>query len=249
MYDGNMEKFNKIKKQKNVYVIAEACLNHNGNYCLAKMLVDLAKDTGCDAVKFQTFNRSKKLPYDNLSYGDTYRIKKYCDTRDITFFSTPYTYRAVDFLQTIVPFYKIASAQIVDDGFVEHIKNKHLPIIASVGSKKNPDGLATLSEIDHFLSLVDTSRLILLYCVSKYPHDGFEKDKFMELQRRYPDIPWGFSCHSKDIKYSLEAVDCGACIVEQHITLDDNIVCPDQHVSLNPDRLQKLVNNIRGKQK
>ena len=236
-----------IGKDK-VYIVAEAGINHNGNFEKAKQLVDIAVEAGCDAVKFQTFKKCKKIPYDNISFKETYWIYRYCKEKGITFFSTPYTRRAVDFLEASVPFYKLASAQIIDDEFVKFVAYKCKPIIASVGSKTNESGLATDKEVENFVSIVNRKKLILLYCVSKYPHNGFEKDIFLRLKETYPNIPIGFSCHSKDIKYSLEAVKNGACLVEQHITLDDNFDCPDKPVSLNPESLFQLVKGIRDRE-
>jgi len=229
----------------NVFIIAEACLNHLGDYEKAKMLVDIAVEAGCDAVKFQTFKKSKNLPYDNISFKETYFIKKYCEDKDIIFFSTPYTKRAVDFLEASVPYYKLASAQIVDHDFVKYVANKGKPIIASTGSYKNDRGLATDKEVDDFVSLVDRSKLVLLHCVSIYPYDNFILKDFKYLQEKYPDIPIGFSAHSKNINYTIDAVKAGACVVEHHITLDDNIECPDKTVSLNPEELYQLVDRIR----
>lgn len=235
-----------MKIKNRVYVVAEACLNHNGRYEIAERLVDIAVDAGCDAVKFQTFRGMKDLPFKNLSFEQTQQISKYCKSKDIPFFSTPYTKESVGFLEPLLPFYKIASSQIVDDDFVKFVVQKNKPIIASVGSKKNRTGMATYDEIDHFLSLVNKDKLILLYCISKYPYDSFSTENFKKFKKTYPEIPIGFSCHSKNIKYSLQAVENGACLVEQHITVDNGFECPDKSVSLNPESLKQLVKEVKG---
>jgi len=233
-----------IGKDK-VYIVAEAGINHNGDYGKAKQLVDIAIEAGCNAVKFQTFKKCGKIPYDNISFKETYWIKRYCDNKGITFFSTPYSLRAVDFLEASVPFYKIASAQIVDHPFVKYIANKGKPIIASTGSYQNDRGLAPDDKVEQFVSLVDRKNLVLLHCVSIYPYDNFILKDFEHLKKSYPDIPIGFSSHSKNIDYTIEAVKNGACLVEHHITLDDNFECPDKFVSLNPEELYQLVKRIR----
>jgi len=237
-----------MKLSEKVYIVAEAGINHNGDYGKAKQLVDIAVEAGCDAVKFQTFKKCEKIPYDNISFKETYWIAKYCKEKGITFFSTPYTRRAVDFLEATVPFYKLASAQIVDHDFVKYVAYKNKPIIASTGSYKNDRGLATDQEVEDFVNLVYRKNLMLLHCVSIYPYDNFILKDFLYLKEKYPDIPIGFSSHSKNINHTFKAVDNGACLVEHHITLDDNFECPDQKVSLNPEELYQLVKGIRDKE-
>ena len=234
-----------MKIENRVYVVAEAGINHNGKYEIAKRLVDIAVDARCSAVKFQTFRGMKDLPFKNLSFEQTYRISEYCRSKDILFFSTPYTKESVDFLESLLPFYKIASSQIVVDDFVKFVAQKNKPIIASVGSKKNRTGVATYDEIEHFLSLVNRDKLILLYCISKYPYDSFSAKSFKKFKKTYPEIHVGFSCHSKNIKCSLQAAENGACLVEQHITIDNDFECPDKSVSLNPESLKQLVKEIK----
>ena len=240
------------------FVIAEAGVNHNGKLDVAKQLVDVAVKAGCDAVKFQTFKRTKddfpdisqdefdrfrNIP--NLSYDEFIELKKYCDSKHIIFFSTPHSLGAIDFLASIVPVYKIASPSLTRDYFVKRVKIKGKPIIASTGSITNQNRKASMDEVDHFLSLMSSTNLALLYCVSQYPCYNFSQHDFVAFRDRYEAYPVGFSSHSKDIEYSLQAVELGACIIEQHITLADDFKCPDSNVSLNPHELSELVRTIR----
>jgi sialic acid synthase SpsE len=248
-----------IGPQDPVFVIAEACINHNGEMNIAKQLVDIAKNAGCDAVKFQTFKRDKSdfpntsmeeykkyRDFPNLSYDEFIELKKYCDSKKIIFFSTPFSLSAIDFLAPIVPAFKIASPSITSDYFVKRIRLKKLPIIASVGSIVNQNGMATREEINHFLNIISMNQnLALLYCVSKYPCYNFDADDFNEFREYYSGYPIGYSSHSKDINYSLCAVENGADIIEQHITISDDFKCPDSKVSLNPQELTDLVKGIR----
>jgi len=239
------------------FIVAELGVNHNGDINVAKQLVDVAVKAGCDAVKFQTFKREKSdfpdismeefqrfrnIP--NLSYDEFKEIKKYCDQKKIIFFSTPHSLGAIDFLADLVQVYKIASPNIVRDYFVKRVRVKGKPIIASAGSIIHKTGVATFDEVDHFLTLV-SNNIALLYCVSQYPCYDFDQKSFIEFRDRYDSYPVGFSSHSKDIEYSLQAVELGACIVEQHITLSDDFPCPDKDVSLNPEELSELVRCIR----
>lgn len=235
-----------IGDNRPVFVIAEAGINHNGKLETAKRLVDVAVYAQADAVKFQTFKESELNNLKNITYDETVELKKYCDEKGIIFFSTPHSLSAIDFLASIVPAYKIASPHITNDYFVKRVRMKGKPIIASVGSLTRHDGVATIEEIDHFLSVMNHNKnLALLFCISKYPCYYFSDEKFLFFKEKYKAYPIGYSSHSKDLSYSLRAVNLGADIIEQHITIDDSFDCPDKNVSLNPDELKSLIDQIR----
>jgi sialic acid synthase SpsE len=229
-----------------VFIIAEAGINHNGNLTIAKLLVDVAVYAQADAVKFQTFRESELPALKNITYDETVELKKYCDKKGIIFFSTPHSLSAIDFLASFVPAYKIASPHITNDYFVKRVRMKGKPIIASVGSLIRHEGVATTEEVDHFLTVMNNNKnLALLFCISKYPCYYFSDDDFLFFKERYKAYPIGYSSHSKDLSYSLRAVRLGANIIEQHITIDDAVDCPDKSVSLNPEELKSLVDQIR----
>jgi len=236
--------FRYVGRAQPCFVISEIGVNHNGHLEIAKRLVDVAVKAKADAVKFQTYKQSED-PIPNISYEEHIELKKYCDDKGIIFFSTPHSLSAIDFLAKLVPVFKIASPHITNDYFVKRIKVKALPIIASTGSITNQNKMATIDEVNHFLSLMSNTNLALLYCVSQYPCYNFDEQDFVDFKHRYEAYSVGFSSHSKDINYSLRAVELGACIVEQHITLDDDFDCPDKNVSLNPYELGELVRCIR----
>jgi sialic acid synthase SpsE len=229
-----------------VFVIGECGINHNGDLNTAKQLVDVAVNAGADSVKFQTFRPNEIRDLKNITYDETIELKKYCDEKGIIFFSTPHTLDAIDFLAPIVPAYKIASPYLTHDYFIKRIKVKNKPIIASVGSMVHHEGIATTDEVDHFLSIMNqNTNLALLYCVSKYPCYNFSESDFLFFKEKYGAYPIGYSSHSKDISYSLCSVELGACIIEQHITLDNDFDCPDKNVSLSPNELKDLIEQIR----
>lgn len=232
-----------IGNNKPCYIIAEAGINHNGDYDTAKELVDMSVRAGANAVKFQTFKESE-IKFKNLTYDEFSQIKKYCDSKEITFLSTPHSLSAIDFLNSLVPAYKIASPHITNDYFVKRIKVKGKPIIASIGSVVNPTGIATEDEIKHFLRLVN-SNVALLYCVSKYPCYTFKEEEFSDFVDNYGNYPIGFSCHHPGIEYSIQAFKLGASIIEKHITIDKDFNCPDKGVSINEEQLTELVDTIR----
>lgn len=248
----------KVGERYPTFIIAEAGVNHNGHLEIAKRLVDIAVQAQADAVKFQTFKpvktdfpdvseeffqRWRNIP--NLSYDEFIEIKEYCDNQNIIFLSTPHSLSAIDFLAPLVPAFKIASPSITNDYFVKRVRQKGKSIIASTGSIEHQTRRATMDEVDHFLSLINNNNLALLYCVSEYPCYNFVEREFVDFRDRYDSYIIGYSSHSKDIRYSLRAVQLGAKIVEQHITVDDDFTCPDKHVSLNPYELQSLVYGIR----
>jgi N-acetylneuraminate synthase/N,N'-diacetyllegionaminate synthase len=233
-----------IGRNQPTFIIAEAGINHNGNLDDAKRLVDVAVNAGADAVKFQTFLPTE-LPFKNITYDETTQLKAYCDKRRIIFLSTPHSLSAVDFLADIVPAFKIASTFITNDYFVKRVRLKGKVVIASTRSMTQNNRQATKEEVKHFMDLMNTNRIILLYCISEYPCYNFDDEAFLEFIDFYQSIPVGFSCHSKNIEYSVHAVELGARVIEQHITLDDSFECPDKKVSLNPMQLKALVEAIR----
>ena len=124
------------------FIIAEAGINHNGDYELAKCLVDAAKHAGADAVKFQTWMPGE-LRYENIGLTETIHLKRYCDQKDILFLSTPHSFKAIDFLDDIIPMYKIASPFLLNHSFLYHVAEKKKPVLLSTGSVQHKDGMVT----------------------------------------------------------------------------------------------------------
>jgi len=133
-------------------IIAEAGINHNGNITIAKELIDAAKDSGADAVKFQTFWDIGRLEDYEFTMTQWLKIKKYCDKKNITFLTTPHSICAIDFVDRIVPFHKIASPHLKDKEFLQKVNGKGKPILLSTGSLDNDNGMATDEEIIQALS-------------------------------------------------------------------------------------------------
>ena len=225
------------------YVVAEAGINHIGRFDVAKQLVNVAVKAKCNAVKFQTF-KENEVKFPNLTYDEFARLKAYCDSKNITFLSTPHSLSAIDFLAPIVPAFKIASSHITNDYFVKRVKIKGKPVIASTCSTTHRNKITNKDEIYNFLRIIH-SNLILLYCISEYPCYNFDTNDFIKFMTMYGPRPIGISCHYPDIDFSIEAVRAGACLVEKHITIDEDFDCPDKEVSLTPDKLTQLVREIR----
>jgi len=268
-----------------VFIIAEAGVNHNGDFALACRLVDAAVQTGADAVKFQTFKAknvvskiAEKAEYQKkttdeaesqfemikkleLSFEDFVKIKDYCDKKGIIFLSTSFDYESVDFLENLVPLYKIGSGEIINLPFLEHIAKKGKPIILSTGMSTlgeveeavktiinvNPSFFNT-SHISLFTSHV--SPLILLHCVSNYPakYEDVNLKAMLTLKEAFK-LPVGYSDHTLGIEVAVAATALGAKVIEKHFTLDRGLPGPDHKASLEPDELKAMVKAIRNIEK
>jgi len=176
---------NKIfnKSYKSNFLIAEVGINHNGNIDQAFRLVDAAKESLADAVKFQTYTAEKRVKknssiYDilkkcELKFEDFYKLKKYCEKKKITFFSTPFDKESVEFLNKInVPMFKISSFDIINKDLIKEIIKTKKPTIVSTG-------MASLKEISNTYQTFKKNKvpISLLHCVSSYPN--LEKNSYL----------------------------------------------------------------------
>jgi len=269
-----------IFNSSHAFIIAEAGVNHNGHFELAKKLIDSAKEAGVDAVKFQTFKAentvsifAKKAAYQKkgikksisqfdlikeleLSYGSFVKLKKYCDKRKIMFLSTPFDFESVDFLENLVPAYKVGSGEITNLFFLKYIAKKGKPIILSTG-------MSTLGEIEEAINTIlpilnsqypqlpnKFPPLSLLHCISNYPADYSEVNlnAMLTLKEAFK-LPTGYSDHTLGIEVPIAAVALGARILEKHFTLNKNLPGPDHAASLEPNELKAMVNAIRNIEK
>lgn len=243
------------------FIIAEIGINHNGDIDTAKKLIDLAKFSGCDAVKFQKrtidvvytpeeLAKLRENPFGetngDLKYGlefdfEEYReIDCYCKQKDIMWFASCWDESSVDFIdQFDVPCYKIASASLTDDNLIHYTRTKGKPIILSTG-------MSTLEQIDHAVEVIGRDNLVILHATSTYPahYDELNLAAITTLQQRYK-IPVGYSGHETGIPTSISTVAMGACAVERHITLDRAMWGSDQAASLGPGGIIKMVSGIR----
>lgn len=155
------------------YIIAEAGVNHNGSFFLAKQLVDAAKDAGVDAVKFQTFkaenlvtktaeqanyqvknmgeasSQYQMLKELELTFEEFKKLKMYCDQQQIHFLSTPFDFESVDFLvdKLQMDIVKISSGELTNLPFLHYIATKQKEMIISTG-------MATMQEIHEALAII-----------------------------------------------------------------------------------------------
>lgn len=249
------------------FIIAEAGVNHNGNLNIAKQLIDVAKEAGVDAVKFQTFiseevvsNDAPKAEYQKqttdasesqldmikkleLSEEDHKKLVIYAKQKNILFLSTPFDMKSADLLVELgVPLIKISSGEITNYPFLRHIARKNLPIILSTG-------MSTLEEVADAISVLKEAGckdLILLHCTSNYP--ARVEDCNLLAMKTMMDafgLPVGYSDHTPGIYVSIIAAALGACVIEKHFTLDKNLPGPDHKASLEPHELKEMIKGIR----
>jgi len=260
---------NKIYNNKSLpYIIAEIGVNHNGSLDKAKLLIKSAKEAGADGVKFQTYKAEKIASKDSPSYWDLnmepcknqYELfKKYDSFTDedymacyeyakylnIDFLSTPFDAEAVEFLDPLVPFHKIASADITNIPLLRHIAGKSKPVIISTGA-------STLEEIE--LAMFELSKhgakeIILLHCILNYPTQFSNANLNMinSLQASFPEIHVGISDHTladKEMLSMTTAYTMGARVIEKHFTDDKTIKGGDHLHSMDKEDLLTLKKNI-----
>ena len=246
-----------------VYIIAEGGLNHNGDINIAKKLIDEAKNAGCNAIKFQTYeakNRvSKKVKSANyfeeadglqentyemfkrlsLSYKDTKKIFEHAKKKNIEIFSTPFDLKSVDYLEKLnVKFYKIASVDLVNLPLLQKVANTKKPVILSTGMSN----LANIEEAVEVFKKNGNKDLILLHCLSAYPANKNEMNlKAIQTLKKNFKVPVGLSDHFPSEEISLMSIGLGANIIERHFTLSKDFEGPDHILSSEPNEMKKLV--------
>ncbi|WP_367359562.1 N-acetylneuraminate synthase family protein [Syntrophus sp. (in: bacteria)] len=243
------------------FIVAEIGINHNGDIDIAKRLIDLAKFSGCDAVKFQKrtieivytpeeLAKPRESPFGTtngdlkcgLEFGteEYEEIDRYCREKRIPWFASCWDERSVDFIEQFdVPCYKIASPSLTDDDLLRYTRSRGKPVILSTG-------MSTLEQIDHAVEVLGREDLVLLQATSTYPAEYSELNLSVipRLKKCY-GVPVGYSGHETGIPSSVAAAALGACMVERHITLERAMWGSDQAASLGPSGIIKMVSSIR----
>jgi len=248
------------------FIIAEAGVNHNGSLELAKKLIDVAKEAGADAVKFQTFKAenivSKEAPkaeyqiknigndksqYDmikelELTKDNFYELYEYSKSKNIMFLSTPFDFESADYLYKLMPLFKISSTDLNNLPFLEYVAKKKKPIILSTG-------MGTLGEIEEAINTIKETGnddIILLHCITNYPasFESLNLNVIKTLKEAFK-LPVGYSDHSLGLYAPISAVSLGAIVIEKHFTLNKEMTGPDHKASLNPEELKEMVSAIR----
>jgi sialic acid synthase SpsE len=245
-----------------VYIIAEIGINHNGDIEIAKQLMDVAVETGCDAVKFQKRTPEicvpeeqksipRETPWGSMTYFEYKKriefeqkefeqIDAYAKKIGIDWFASPWDVPSVDFLEGFnVPCQKVASACLTDSELLTAINKTRTTTILSTG-------MSSMQEIDKAVSLLNDVPLAIAQATSTYPAEASELNlrAIQTFAEKYK-VPVGYSGHERGLQVTIAAVALGATFIERHITLDRSMWGTDHSASLEPEGLKKLVRDIR----
>ena len=247
-----------ISDKNEPFIIAEAGINHDGEFEKAIELVDLAIDSGASAIKFQTHITDKEMiPTDmkpgNISEESLWDIIDRCvldneqerslfdyaKEKGILFFSTPFSREGADRLNELgVELYKIGSGECNNLPLLNHVANFKKPMILSTGMNDISSIKASVETIlNHGVPLA------LLHCTSIYPAppETMRLGAVTHLKDEFPDLEIGLSDHSLGISVALGSVAVGANIVEKHFTKSRQWPGPDNPFSIEPNELKNLV--------
>ena len=256
-----------------VFIIAEAGVNHNGSIKIAKDLINVAVESGADAVKFQTF-KAEKLVSKTAEKADYQKkttealesqfdmLKKleldveahqellvYCQEKNIMFLSTPFDHDSIDMLSDLgLETFKIPSGEITNFPYLQHIGSLKKQVILSTG-------MSTLQEVGDALTVLINAGVLkenitVLHANTMYPTPmtDVNLNAMLTMQKKF-GVAVGYSDHTLGIEVDIAAVALGASIIEKHFTLDRAMSGPDHEASLEPEELKAMVLAIRNIEK
>ena len=259
---------NKLFKKDAIFIVAELSANHNNDFDLTVKTIEAMAKSGANAVKVQTYTAdSLALDVDNEYFGplkeglwkgqrryDLYKkgsmpwgwqpkLKKIAEKLGLIFFSSPFDFTAVDYLEKMkIPIYKVASPEITDIPLIKYIAEKGKPIIFS-------SGMASLEDIELAIKTcleVGNNNISILKCTSQYPASIEDANlvTLMDMKKRF-GFEVGVSDHTMGDIVPIVAVALGAKIIEKHFILDRKIGGVDSSFSMEPDEFKKMVDKIR----
>ncbi|HEX8992359.1 MAG TPA: N-acetylneuraminate synthase family protein, partial [Anaerolineales bacterium] len=253
------------------YFIADIAANHDGDLDRAKLLIRLARDAGADAAKFQNFD-APKIVSDygfshmnsqvshqaswNKSVVEVYRaasipfewsltLMEECTELGIDYFSSPYDFRAIDFLDEYVPVYKAGSGEIDWLEALERMAGKGKPIFVATGA-------STIGEVQRAVHAIlkINKQLVLMQCNTNYTaspanYDHLHINVLKTYAAMFPDVILGLSDHTHALAPILGAVTLGARVIERHFTDSNNREGPDHKFAMNPENWAHMVEETR----
>lgn len=251
-----------------VFIIAEAGVNHNGRLDLVLKLIDAAVDAGADAVKFQTFKAKqvvtsvgKMAEYQKKNIGKTesqvemlrklefdeswyLKVIAYCKKKGIIFLSTPHgSFNSINLLHKLgIPAFKFGSGDLTSLPLLQYAAKFNKPIILGTG-------MATMAEVREAIRVIKktgNSKIVILHCTTNYPCSAEEVNlRAMQTMMKECGTLVGYSDHTLGSQVPVMAVTLGACVIEKHLTLDNNMEGPDHKASANPEVFKRMVEEIR----
>jgi len=253
------------------YFIADIAANHDGDLGRAKELIRLAKEAGADAAKFQNFSAEKivsdygfkhmggqqshqskwkKSVFEvyqdaSVSFDWTPILKEECDRVGIAYFSSPYDFEAIDYLEQYMPAYKIGSGEIDWIEALQRIANKGKPVLLATGASR----IGEVQKAVHAILAINP-RLVLMQCNTNYTakEENFNHIHLNVLKTYhtlFPDVILGLSDHTDGHATVLGAVTLGARVIEKHFTDDNDREGPDHKFAMNPQTWAEMVKNTR----
>jgi len=256
-----------VGKNEKPYFIADIAANHDGDIDRAFKLIELAKESGADAAKFQNFKaktivsktgfeklgaalshqssweKSVYEVYEDASINNEWTplLKAKCDEVGIEYMTTPYDIESVEAVDEYLNAYKIGSGDITWLEIIKYISKKRKPIILSSGA-------STIEDVDRAVTKITkyNKDIILMQCNTNYTAND-ENMKYINLnvlkeyKKRYPEAVLGLSDHTHGHVTVLGAIALGARVIEKHFTDDNSRVGPDHKFSMNPETWKEMV--------
>lgn len=252
-------KIKNIDTSKKIFIVAEIGNNHEGNFKLAKKMIEKAALAKVDAVKFQTFipehlfggdekrlNRLKSFKFTKEQFEKLAKIAKH---NGLIFFSTPFDIESAIFLNKIQPIFKIASGDINFYPLIKKVASFGKPMILSTGSAYINLIKRAYNEVAKLWDKKKTkSKLAFLHCTSGYPvpFDQANIGSILYLKKLFPNIEIGYSDHTLGLDAAVSSVFAGARIIEKHFTIDKNYSdFRDHHLSADFVDMKHLVEKVR----
>ena len=241
-----------------VMIIAEIGANHEGSLDEAKRLIEAAARCGADAVKFQTYRAEKIVAVSEtqrrahfkrleLSERDFAALAQEAGSQGVKFLSTPFDRDSADFLDGLVPAFKVASGDLTATPLLAHIASKGKPILLSTGMAVIEEILEAVRTIERASPRGAEAPVVLLHCVSAYPTPD-EQANLMAIPylRDQAGRLVGYSDHTLGVEACQAAVALGARVVEKHFTFDKGrTTFRDHQLSADPADLSRIVAGIR----
>lgn len=256
-------KIGSFDTDKKVLIVAEIGNNHEGDFELAKEMIDAAAEAGADAVKFQTFKtehyvskenleRYSRLKSFELSFNDFEKLSVKANELGLLFISTPFDIESAKFLSTIVNALKISSGDNNFYPMIEVVARLGKPIILSTGMAFIEDVVLCRDLIKRISSEnSDALELAIIHCISAYPVEKPDANlrAINTLMREFKEVV-GYSDHTIGPDAAIVAVALGARIIEKHFTLDNQLSdFRDHQLSADPYEMKEMVRRIRETEK
>jgi sialic acid synthase SpsE len=256
-----------ISQKSQPYFIADIAANHDGDLNRALMLIELAKESGADAAKFQNFKASKivsRRGFDamgsqlshqsnwqksvfeiyedaSISYDWTSQLKAKCDEVGIEYFTSPYDVDSVDAVDPYVALYKIGSGDITWLDIIKYIAQKNKPVLIASGA-------SSMEDVDRAMEVIlkQTDKIVLMQCNTNYTGSS-ENFKYINLnvlksfKAKYPQLILGLSDHTHGHSSVLGAQALGATVFEKHFTDDNRRTGPDHKFAMNPYTWREMI--------